>query len=321
MENQDELHNEHDKLFKATFKQKQVVIDYLTYYFPPKITALIDLDSLTLDNTNYVSRKMNEYFSDIVYRAKAKDNKKEFAIALLFEHKKAPSSKIYLQFLEYQLGIWYEDISHRRPLTVVIPIVIYQGLKTWNQKAFSEYFRNIPVELKRFIPHFDYHLTSVKDLDDSQVLLLNDKSLLQTLFLAYKHLHDNEYVKTHFNDFFIFFNEKPELEQIFSIFIEYFYKNSELSDEMIYELVEEHLESNLKPKIMSTYEQIGLKFLQKGKIEGKIEGKTEGETLKNQKVIHKAWLKGYSIVEISDLTDTPIEEVKKIIEGFEKNAH
>ena len=68
-ENQlEELHQSHNKLFVAAFKQKETIIDYLTTFFPKHLTAKMNLDELELDNTNYVTRKMKEFFSDVVYR-------------------------------------------------------------------------------------------------------------------------------------------------------------------------------------------------------------------------------------------------------------
>ena len=53
---------------------------------------------------------------------------------------------------------------------------------------------------------------------------------------------------------------------------------------------------------MSTYEQ----FVLQGKIEGKIE------------VVKNLMKRGFTIIEIADITDLPIEDVKKHIEHIEK---
>ena len=57
---------------------------------------------------------------------------------------------------------------------------------------------------------------------------------------------------------------------------------------------------------MSTYEQ----FVLIGKSEGKIEGKIE--------VIKNLMKRGFTIIEIADITDLLIEDVKKHIEHIEK---
>ena len=311
MENQEEeLHNPHDKLFKMVFQQKQTVVDFLTHCFPPELTAYINLDELQLDTTNYISRKMDEYFADVVYRTTWQNSRRPLAIALLFEHKKAPSSRIYLQFMEYQLGIWNADMTHSRALTVVIPIVIYQGKRGWRKKRFPQYFKNLPDALWRFVPDFDYHLTAVNKLDDAAVFSFNETSLLRTLFLTYKHLDNTAFVKAHFSEFFIFFNKHPELELLFYNFLEYFIKNSELDRETMLDLVEDYFDSQLKPKVMSTYEQMRRTFTAEGRVEGEIKGKTE--------MLRRAWHKGYSIDEMADLAGMPIEEVKRIVHEFEK---
>ena len=61
---------------------------------------------------------------------------------------------------------------------------------------------------------------------------------------------------------------------------------------------------------MSTYEQFVLIGEAKGEIKGKIEGKIE--------VIKNLVKRGFTIIEIADITDLPIEDVKKHIEHIEK---
>ena len=319
MENQEEeLHHSHDKLFKMAFQQKQTVVDFLTHFFPPELTAHINLDKLRLDPTNYISRKMDEFFSDIVYRTTWKNTRKPLAIALLFEHKKTPSSRIYLQFLEYQLGIWHADIAHKRALTIVIPIVIYQGKRGWSKKTFPQYFKDLPDLLQRFIPNFDYHLMAIAELDGGKILSFSDASLLRTLLLTYKYLDDTAFVESHFAEFFDFFKEHPELEALLHIFVEYFFKNSGIDEETLKDLVAEFLDSQLKPKVMSTYEQLIRKGRIEGKIEGKIEGEIQGEIKGRTEMLRNAWRKGYSISQMADLAGWSVDEIKKLVEQFEK---
>ena len=57
---------------------------------------------------------------------------------------------------------------------------------------------------------------------------------------------------------------------------------------------------------MSTYEQ----FVLQGEIEGKIKGKIKAD----MRIAKRLLAKGFTIFEIADLMDLPIEEVKILVE-------
>lgn len=316
MAEQDELHQSHNKLFIAAFKRVDTVRDYLINFFPKHLTAQMNLEALELDNTNYISRKMKEYFSDIVYKTtwKVASNKKnkrprDIAIALLFEHKKGhPRYAIHFQFLEYMIGIWGEDIVNKRRLTVVIPILIHQGKRKWIKRPFQYFFKDLPEDLRGFIPDFDYYLTSAQSVEDDKIFSMDDNSLLRSLMLTYKHLENNQFVEARFEDFFKFFEKNPQLEQLFNIFFEYFLENSELNDATLHSLLDEYLSSLLKENTMSTYQQI------------KLAGKQEGLFIANKATAKRLWAKGQNGVQIAELIDRPIEVVKEWLLEFEKEA-
>jgi Putative transposase, YhgA-like len=64
---EEELHQSHNKLFVAAFQYKPTIIEYLTTFFPKHLTDKMNLENLELDNTNYITRKMTEFFSDVVF--------------------------------------------------------------------------------------------------------------------------------------------------------------------------------------------------------------------------------------------------------------
>jgi predicted transposase/invertase (TIGR01784 family) len=155
MTNNDEnLHHSHDKLFKAAFQLKQTVAAFLLNFFPKDLVKLINFDELVLDTTDYVSPYMKEHLSDVVYRTKLADS--EAALVLLFEHKTSIDRSLFLQLLEYMLAIWRIDFAEKKPFTIIIPIVIYQGKKGYRKKPMYHYFPNLPEQLRPFIPQFEF---------------------------------------------------------------------------------------------------------------------------------------------------------------------
>ena len=66
------------------------------------IAEEIDIESIELDTTKYVDKSLNEFYSDIVYNAKTKENQ-AIKVALLFEHKSYPERFPRLQLMDYLL--------------------------------------------------------------------------------------------------------------------------------------------------------------------------------------------------------------------------
>lgn len=297
----EKLHHSHDKLFKTAFQIKQTVIDFLLNFFPKELTALLDLDALELDNTNYISSVLDEYYSDVVYKTKLKG--RDTRLILLFEHKKSINRSLYIQLLEYMIAIWRSDLQAKRPFTIIIPIVVYQGQGVFKPKPFFKYFPDLPEELRRFVPHFDYLLTGIKKIGDNIILDLNDSSVLRALFLAFKYTHDTHFISENFKEFFKFYLQNPHLKDFSNQILVYLYHNSDITKVILRDLVDE-LPSQLKDESMTTYSRI------------KLEGKLENVTF----VIKRGWAKGYSIEALADLTGLSVTEVKDIIKKIEEDS-
>lgn len=315
------LYHGHDKLFKIAFQNQQTVIEYLTHFFPKNLLALLDLDKLTLDTNNYISQEFEEYYSDIVYRTTLKD--KDAALVLLFEHKsKNIDRTLFIQLLAYMLGIWRIDLKEDRPFTIILPIVVLQRGKRFHPKAFHEYFWELPKELRPFIPHFDYILTNVQKIEDSYIFDLNDKSLLRTLFLAFKYIKNNEFLYENFPEFFRFYDDTPQYQEFFHQILLYLYRQSELSKDEVRQLLK-LLPQQLNSTSMTLYAQIKeegkLEGKIEGRIEGKLEGKIEGKRETQREIVLKGWRKGISVEILADMTDLSIEAIKAIISDY-KNA-
>jgi transcriptional regulatory protein LevR len=216
-ENSDEkaLHHAGDKSFKTTMKIKEAALEYVQQFYP-LLYDLLDLTKFELDNTNYVSKDFDEYFSDVVYRSflkgTAKKRKKPVAIVLLFEHKKTISSyfELFLQLLEYIIFIWRDDLVNNRKPSVIIPIVVFQGKKGLNTKQLHDCFKSVPKEILKHIPNFEFHLTSVHQVPNEKLLALEKKSFLRSLFLAYTYTEKKEHIEGMLVEIFKFFKFHPD---------------------------------------------------------------------------------------------------------------
>ena len=314
----EDIHNPHDKLFKAAFMVKETVTEFIINFFPKELLELIDLKKLKLDTNNYIAEDLKEYFADVVYSTKL--NGRNSTLVLLFEHKTTISKALFLQLLGYMYFIWKKDFQEKRPFSIIIPIVVYQNKRKYFRKSWYHLFPNLPEELKPYIPNFDFILTQVKNIGDVTIFDLKDEGLLKTVLLAFKHIENTDFVIKHFDDFFKFFQNNPHLEVFSRQLLIYLYRRSGINLDIIRELVNQ-LPQSLKSEAMTTYAQI--------KEEGKIEGKIEGEAIgvgkgiekKNIQVIESGYLNGVPIELLSKITETSIEYVKFIIQKMNNDDY
>lgn len=180
----------HDAIFKVFFGDAQIAKNYLLHYTPDVVHRYIDFSHFSKSDTSYVSGRFGIAFSDVVYDTRLKTG--EIArLLFLFEHKSfIPTQPVYLQLLDYLLQIWEDDLKNKRPLSFVLPIVVYHGEKSWEQKNFREYFLGLPEEWQMFIPHFSYLLTDLNSIPQQVIQDKQEAEYLLNLFLALKFAHD-----------------------------------------------------------------------------------------------------------------------------------
>jgi hypothetical protein len=312
---EDVLHHAGDKSFKVAMKVKETALEYLEKFYPLLYT-LLDLTHFELDNTNYVSKDFNEYYSDVVYRTflktTASKRKKPVAVALLFEHKKTISSyfMLFFQLLEYIVFIWREDLANKRKPSVIIPIVIFQGKKGLQAKQLHDCFKGVPKEIVKHIPNFELHLTSVHQLPDERILGLEEKGLLRSLFLAYTYSEKKANIENMLLEVFKFFKHRPDRFDFFQQMLAFLSEEDYLSDIEREELFNKYLASPQKDNVMNTYQVL--------RQEGKIEGKIEGVIAKAHLVVLRGKWKGASAEFLADLSELPYLEVEKLFHGYDK---
>jgi predicted transposase/invertase (TIGR01784 family) len=181
--------NQHDKYFKELFSRKEEMIDFITHALP-QIAEYLDINTLQLDTTQYIDKRLQIGYSDLVYNCIYK-NKIKLKIALLFEHKSYIESFPILQLMGYMLKIWETNIKQEHPLMPVIPIIFYHGKDEWKNKKIDEYFVGIDENLKRYLPKFDFELIDTKKFTDDQIKQMFKLVSLKIGILLMKHIFDD----------------------------------------------------------------------------------------------------------------------------------
>ena len=104
-ENNIEVINPHDKLFRKTYGDKENARSFLTNYLPGQVLKLVDLSTLEISKDSFIEKDLADYYSDMLYQVMLKDGSAGF-IYLLFEHKSYYDKYVHLQLLEYMVKIW-----------------------------------------------------------------------------------------------------------------------------------------------------------------------------------------------------------------------
>ena len=186
-------HEPHDAVFKAFFSDAKIARTYLLHYTHESIHQQIDFTIFQKIDTSFVSGRFGISFSDVLYETRLASGASA-RMLFLFEHKSyLPSLPIHLQLLDYLLQIWEDDLKNDRPLSFIIPIVVYHGAQGWKQKAFSSYFPGLPKDWAAFIPNFHYLLTDLNRIAPEEIEEKAETEYLKNLFLALKFARNEKF--------------------------------------------------------------------------------------------------------------------------------
>ena len=295
--NEKKITDPHDTIFKTSFSDKANAIDLINGTFPKEIVENLKLETLTLDSTTYIDRKLKKYYSDLVYTCKYKNT--DILITLLFEHKSYLPEFPHVQLLRYILNIQEHSISNTNKLIFTLPVVFYHGKDTWKKRSFSEYFNIKDDFLLKFIPNFDYLVIDLSGYSNDDIKQKITGQLLKILMQIMKYSYNENILNENLEKIFKIgklYIEEPKGLIFFEKIIRYLYEiDDNLDVDKLMEIVKEN-DDKAGGVIMST----ATKLIQKGETKNRIE--VAKRMLKN----------GVDLTTISEYTDLPIVEIKKL---------
>ena len=295
------LNNPNDKFFKKLFGLIGVVQDYLNSQFPKQLSEKLNLNTLELDTTTYLTDELKEYYSDIVWRCQLLEKKATVNICFIFEHKSYVPDYPHIQIGDYKQGAYNKQLAAGQPLSIVVPSVVYHGKRQWIIKPFSSYFGDVDEDFLRFVDPYDFYLTNLQDYPDETIEAFTNIFLMKG-FLALKHHTDKKYIRSHFVVLAFAGFEKNNSKEEFD-FAKYFYVYlSNIVGGITKKEIDvqiEQIEDNIKKQAMYNYiEDILEKGIEKGK---KI-------------AIYEAYQRGGDLDLLSRLFDLPTKKIIQIIE-------
>jgi hypothetical protein len=250
-------------------------------------------------------------------------------LLFLFEHKSyVPKLPIHLQLLDYFLQIWEDDLKNNRPLSFIVPIVVYHGARKWQTRTFSDYFVGLPKDWEAFIPNFYYWLTDLRKIPSEEIEEKVASEYVKNLFLALKFARNKKFTLENWPNILTFgkpfYRNTREgiLLQTLTLYILNFYN---MTESQVKDL-NQQLPPAERDWIDSIPEIFGRKWKEKGlkegrkegkelgKIEGKIEGRKEGMEETNHAITIKSIQKfpDWSDAEIAEFVGVTAEYVQQV---------
>jgi predicted transposase/invertase (TIGR01784 family) len=180
-----ELHQPHDRFFRAVFSELDSIRDLLRNSLSPRIVQMLDLDSIELTDDTFIDKKLSLYQSDILIRTRIRSS--PVLIYILVDHKSYPDRWAVLQLLVYMVQIWEKELTlHKKlkKLPCIIPVVFYHGARKWGFPLnFTSYVVGTS-DLKAYIPDFQTVMFNLQSVDLGS---LQGGIAFQVALSAFKH--------------------------------------------------------------------------------------------------------------------------------------
>lgn len=319
------MNHPHDRLFKATFSDPDVMTSFIEDLFPPDLAKAIDTNSLQLSNGSFIDDTLEEHFADLVYQCSLRDGS-TLTIALLLEHKSYPVKHPHFQLMRYMLNHWLQNVEHNQSPMPIVPVIIYHGEGKWSAASLIEQMGRVPLYLHRFVPEFDYLFIDLSKMPDEQLLSLRSQFLSVSASLL-KYSNKEKLKAFVMERFFIFLEpiETTDLEQFIQPIFHYIYEQSNLTGLEIVSIFsrvsfeKRHIAMTVYQQESSLFRREGLEIgIREGLKQGLEEGKEIGQEIGKEigrkevfkvavKVLRKA---GQTIPQIAAELGLSVSEVK-----------
>lgn len=296
--------NPHDKSIRFYLCEKETAKSFFQEYLPPRITKNLDFAALEICKDNFVSSKMSDYFSDILYYIHLNDM--DAFIYLLIDHKSWEEHFVSLQLLKYMVRIWelyLKQNENAKILPVILPIVIYNGPRKWRLDTRFISLFNVPEYMKDYIPDFNYNLHDVSHLPVEEI---RGAVLLRILFKTFRYINEPELIHKLPEILRLFFElkDKSKATEYLEVLLNYLSSSGRyLNEDNLKETLTQVFEIKKGGDLMATLAE---KWREQGIEIGKEE--VTWEFVKN------SLEEGLPIETIERITGLPIEKINRIKE-------
>jgi predicted transposase/invertase (TIGR01784 family) len=264
--------NIHDKFIKELLADKEIAISFLESYLPSDLLKDMDLSSMVYLKTSYITKKLKESFSDIVWQFKTHHNQ-NLNICLLLEHKSHKDEMVVFQILEYLALGYQQQIKEKKKIELIVPVLYYHGKEKWELKPFGSYFDKYRQAHQKYIPDYRAEFINLQNLSKDELVSLQN-GLLRSAMLIQRHYFDSKQIQENFEN--IVNSIAPYLEKNLSYTIFVYLIQFIDYDKTILNQQLESFPNDINNKIMSLYDQLIAEGIEKGRNLGIEEGIEKG---------------------------------------------
>jgi predicted transposase/invertase (TIGR01784 family) len=293
------VQNHHDKIVKETFSRPEIAKRYFEQFLPTQLSNIIDIDSLQIVNSSYVTADFKDLFADLLFQFNLKNTSDSIIISLLFEHKARPDKNVLIQVGNYIFNQWSKEIKSKQSIIPIIPLIYYQGKKKWIVPTIQDLFKDYPTEIKSYLPSFDFIFFAISSLTKEQLGAITETMLLIALLGHNPNVDIISFLKQ-LSDIQSLNNLKDVDRNFINHIFVYKINNSDLSKDDIFALIKD-LPNPINKEFMSTYDAI------------KLEGEQIGLSKAKSEVVIALFGDKIPIEQIAKYTNLTIEEIKKIV--------
>jgi predicted transposase/invertase (TIGR01784 family) len=176
----------HDRFCKEVMGQPDIAAEFLSLYLPAQLVALTDFSDIEPVKGSFVTEELQEYFSDLLFRARLKTGADVY-VYILLEHKSDIDKWVAFQLFGYLPLILEKIRGKSKKLPLILPVVFYHGNRPWNIADNLGALFETPGDLAAFrpyLPEFRYHLCDLARYRDED---LTGRPHLQAILRVLKH--------------------------------------------------------------------------------------------------------------------------------------
>ncbi|MDP2751095.1 MAG: Rpn family recombination-promoting nuclease/putative transposase [Rhodocyclaceae bacterium] len=277
------MSNEHDSSYKFLFSNPEMVRDLILGFVPDDWLHSLDYTTLEKVDGHYITEDLQGRADDIVWRVKV--GGEWIYLYLLIEFQSSVDKYMALRMMVY-VGLLYQDLIKSGSILAdgrlppVLPIVLYNGEKSWTAAAdIFDLIPPVPGLVEQFKPHLKYLLIDENAYTESDLASL--KNLVAAVFRIERPV-SREAITNLITSLHEWLADRPDLRRMFAVWIratlmrktDYHAAIPEVNDLqelniMLYERIESWAhEAHAKGMLAG---------MQQGRQEGRQEGMQQGE--------------------------------------------
>ena len=270
-----------DALFKDLFQIKEIIIDLFTNIIGAKWVKYLNFDTIEFLNTEFNKDPVSQIKRIIDVVCKIEFKGKDLYIVIILEIQSSIDYFMASRITTY-MALFIEHliksgkVKPGQLLPPILPIVFYDGIKTWNaKKKLQDLFLKLPSEYKEletFIPKVEYCLIDLSTMNKNQLLAKGNSLLSQMALIEI----DDDIAQNHVS-YLKAIEALKNNQRHLSIYRLWFKMVMENKGEKltVEDIIQEEYEM-IKHKPVNVYKAYMERLNQQSRMEGLQEGKLEG---------------------------------------------